>query len=382
MKKLGFLLFAIMAFVSCEEEVIKVDMSVLGVEKLEGNSGETEFLFTIQLAAVSTADVTFSYATRDENATAGEDYVATSGTATIPMGELTTTIPVTVLGDNTWEQEETFIFEIFDADNANITTAITRGEIMNEDKSGTMASDGYITPDSQSGMTLVWSDEFNGTAVNEDDWTYEVGASGWGNEELQDYQAGTNNAVVANGKLTITAKEESPDYYTSARMITKDKQEFKYGRIDIRAKLPEGQGIWPALWMLGHDIDDVSWPACGEIDIMELVGHQPSVTHGTIHWLPATGSHKYQGGFRVLPSGKFSDEFHVFTILWTSRYIRWYLDEVEFHRENVFAGDMTEFRHEHFFIFNIAVGGRWPGSPDATTVFPQTMEVDYIRVFQ
>jgi len=189
--------------------------------------------------------------------------------------------------------------------------------------------------------------------------------------------SGTNNAQVANGLLTIEAKQ-SGSSYSSARLTTQGKQFFKYGRIDIRARLPQGQGIWPALWMLGENFPTVGWPKCGEIDIMELVGHEPAKTHGTVHW--HHNGHASYGGHTSLSSGVFADEFHVFTITWDEQFIRWHLDDVQFHVIDIKG--LPEFHEDFFFIFNVAVGGNWPGNPDATTRFPQTMLVDYVRIFQ
>jgi beta-glucanase (GH16 family) len=165
-------------------------------------------------------------------------------------------------------------------------------------------------------------------------------------------------------------------------MITKAKKEFQYGRIDIRARLPYGQGIWPAIWMLGANIDDVGWPRCGEIDIMELVGHLPKVSHGTAHYDVDGWASK--GSSYALTTGQtFSDEFHVFTIVWEMNRIKWYVDYNKFFELSAQdVGGTYPFNNPFFFIMNIAVGGNWPGDPDETTVFPQTMEVDYIRVFQ
>ena len=251
---------------------------------------------------------------------------------------------------------------------------------------------GYSTPESYPNFTLVWQDEFNGTELNLEDWTHETGngAGGWGNNELQFYQA--QNTLVQDGYLTIKAKKESTGgfNYTSSRIITKGKQAFKYGRIDIRAILPKGQGIWPALWMLGSNISDVGvgWPKCGEIDIMELIGGTGTGAgrndriYGTVHWDNA-GQYASYGGNTTLTGGKtFADEFHVFSIIWTDTAITWYLDDVQYHIIDITPGELNEFQKDFFFIFNVAVGGNWPGSPDATTVFPQRMIVDYIRVFQ
>lgn len=193
---------------------------------------------------------------------------------------------------------------------------------------------------------------------------------------------------MQDGHLIITAKKETFNdaAYTSSRIITKDKQSFQYGRIDIRAVLPKGQGIWPALWMLGANISSVPWPGCGEIDIMEMVGgsgNRDKTVYGTLHWDNA-GSHACtcgDDGF-TLPSGIFADEFHVFSIVWNANAITWYVDNVQFHQIDITPANMSEFDAPHFLIFNIAVGGNWPGSPDASTVFPQRLIVDYIRVFQ
>ncbi len=245
---------------------------------------------------------------------------------------------------------------------------------------------GYFTPLSYDGMHLVFQDEFNGSSLNTSNWSYETGTgnSGWGNNELQYYRE--ENTSVSDGLLVIEARQESYGgmNYTSSRLVTKDKFSFTYGRVDIRATLPEGQGLWPALWMLGDNFSSVGWPACGEIDIMEMIGGgegRDDVVYGTIHW-DNNGSHADYGGSTRLASGNFSDEYHVFTIKWDSETIRWFLDDVQFHVADISPAAMSEFHQNAFFIFNVAVGGNWPGSPDASTVFPQQMIIDYIRVFQ
>lgn len=267
------------------------------------------------------------------------------------------------------------------------STYISETKAVTVEVAGT--NEGYTTPESYEGMTLVWQDEFNGTSLNESDWTYEIGGHGWGNNELQYYRR--ENTSVQNGFLTITAKKETfqGSAYTSSRLITKGKQTFQYGRIDIRAKLPKGQGIWPALWMLGENISTVGWPKCGEIDIMEMIGGGTNnindrTVHGTLHW--DDGGHvctcDKPNSSHVLSSGAFNDKFHVFTIIWDETQIRWFMDDILFNTINITPAHMTEFHEEFFFIFNVAVGGNWPGPPANTTVFPQQMVVDYIRVFQ
>lgn len=249
----------------------------------------------------------------------------------------------------------------------------------------TIPTEGYTTPLSYPGYTLVWHDEFDGTALSAD-WVHDVGtgASGWGNNELQYYKP--ENVSVADGLLTITAKKENfgGSSYTSSRIKTQGKQTFSKGRIDIRAVLPYGQGIWPALWMLGENITTVGWPACGEIDIMELIGgtgYNDRTVHGTIHWQNA-GTHASYSGSNSLSEGKYADEYHVFSIIWDDTSIKWLRDDIQYHVADITPSELSEFQAEFFFIFNIAVGGNWPGSPDASTVFPQTMSVDYVRVFQ
>ncbi len=272
--------------------------------------------------------------------------------------------------------------------------SITESETITVDVFFAIPTTGYSTPTSYVGMDAVWADEFDGTSLDPSNWTPEIGrgSNGWGNNELQYYRK--ENTEVTDGYLVITAKKESfmGADYTSSRLITKDNQSFKYGRIDIRAVLPKGQGIWPALWMLGSNFSTVGWPKCGEIDIMEMVGGSPTSTgknntvHGTLHWYDEIQSRNVctcvPGGSHILSSGLFADKFHVFSIVWNETTITWYVDDVEFHVINITPSHMTEFHEEFFFIFNIAVGGNWPGNPDGTTVFPQRMAVDYIRVFQ
>ncbi len=252
---------------------------------------------------------------------------------------------------------------------------------------GVSVEDGYISPVSYEGFDLVWNDEFEGETVKPANWIFEAGTGcpncGWGNNELQYYRR--ENASVENGVLTIEAKKEKyqGQEYTSARMITKNLISFEYGRIDIRSLLPKGQGIWPALWMLGANIGSVGWPACGEIDIMEMIGGKgrDNTTHGTIHW-DADGNHASAGESYTPEASSLSGEYHVFSVLWMESSITWFLNNQEFYTVDITPANMSEFRQEFFFIMNLAVGGNWPGNPDSTTVFPQKMKVDYIRVFQ
>ncbi len=259
------------------------------------------------------------------------------------------------------------------------------GEDEDEGDEWEIPATGNTSPGSYEGMRLVWQDEFEGDALNLDNWTFETGtgSNGWGNNELQYYRE--ENTSVEDGYLIITAGKEAYEGkdYTSSRIKTQGKQAFQYGRIDIRAALPQGQGIWPALWMLGANFPTAGWPASGEIDIMEMTGGtgKDNTVHGTIHW-QNEGNHANYGGDFSLEEGVFADEFHVFSIVWNPETITWYVDGEEFHVVDITPEELSEFHQEFFFIFNLAVGGNWPGSPDATTTFPQRMVVDYVRVFQ
>jgi len=242
-------------------------------------------------------------------------------------------------------------------------------------------------PDYVQGETLVWSDEFNGTSISSDNWTFETGDGGWGNQELQNYTNG-DNAEIVDGKLIITVRKVNDNKlagsYTSTRMITWGKQEFTYGRMEIRAKLPSGTGVWPAIWMLGANLDQVGWPACGEIDIMEYVGFEPNVIHATVH-TPSGYAGDGNGNSKTLETCE--EEFHTYGMIWDKDKIQFYTDS----QENVIhtyspankTANNWPFNKPHFFILNIAVGGTWGGLQGIdNSIFPQTMEVDYLRVYQ
>ncbi|QHT65808.1 glycoside hydrolase family 16 protein [Rhodocytophaga rosea] len=233
---------------------------------------------------------------------------------------------------------------------------------------------------------LIWSDEFDGSIINLTKWQHEINDNGGGNNELQYYTAEPANSFVKDGNLVIEAIKETykTRSYTSARLNTKNKADFKYGKIEVRAKLPKGQGVWPAIWMLPTDEEFGGWPKSGEIDIMELVGHKANTVHGTVHYGQAWPNNQYKGTFTVLPAGDFSNDFHVFSIVWERNLIRWYLDETQFF--SIKPADLSPhhypFNARFHLLLNVAVGGNWPGNPDATTVFPQRMLVDYVRVYQ
>jgi beta-glucanase (GH16 family) len=249
-----------------------------------------------------------------------------------------------------------------------------------------ISNTGYTTPATYPGMTLSWSDEFNGDELNTNDWVFETGtgSGGWGNNELEYYRE--ENTSFKSGYMIITAKSEAyrGSNYTSSRIKTQGKKAFKYGRIDIRALLPKGQGIWPAFWFLGTNITSAGWPVCGEIDMMEMIGGngRESTVYGTLHWNSNGHVCTCDKPGYILPTGTFNDKFHVFTMEWTDTYIKWFVDDVQYNVIDTSPGGLEAFRKDYFFIMNLAVGGNWPGAPNSLTVFPQYLIVDYIRVFQ
>jgi beta-glucanase (GH16 family) len=247
-------------------------------------------------------------------------------------------------------------------------------------------SSGYESPKSYPGYKLVWSDEFNGKQLNKNNWSYKTGGGGWGNNELENYTSRPINVFLSSGDLVIEARKEDygGNHYTSARIITQNKEDFTYGRIDIRAKLPVVHGIWPALWMLGSDHSSVKWPKCGEIDIMELIGKNPSQVVGSFHWQKSDGSEGTVSDSYTLSSGNFAQKFHVFSLIWSQDSLKILVDNIPYEkasRQDLNNGTYP-FDKPFFLIFNVAVGGSWPGPPDETTHFPQRMFVDYVRVFQ
>jgi beta-glucanase (GH16 family) len=256
--------------------------------------------------------------------------------------------------------------------------------------SGTVTS-----PRATAGYALVWSDEFNGANGSSPDptkWTYDTGGSGWGNHELETYTNRPQNAKIEDGNLVITAQQE--DYtgadsiarkYTSARLKTQGLFSQAYGRFEARIKLPAGEGMWPAFWMLGNDISTRAWPKCGEIDVMENIGKEPGTVHGSLHG-PSAGQRvsDITSAFRLPAGANFSDDFHVFAVEWEPKTVRFYSDKnlyATYNASQMPAADVWVFDHPFFIILNVAVGGDWPGPPDPSTKFPQTMLVDYVRVY-
>ncbi|MDR3687763.1 MAG: family 16 glycosylhydrolase [Fimbriimonas sp.] len=247
-----------------------------------------------------------------------------------------------------------------------------------------LASTGRSVPN---GYTLFWSDEFNiglGRRVDPAKWSYNLGATGWGNNELEDYTSSVANArIVADANATdglalqIQAIQTSPGVYTSSRIVSQNKESFKYGYIEARLRMPYGQGIWPAFWMLGSNINGMGWPACGEADIMENIGSYPNTNWGSLHASGFDPSVTYS----LSGSNVFHTDYHLFQASWTPGTFTFLVDDSPYHSQTVNSDASWPFNQSMFFIMNVAVGGNWPGNPNATTTFPQNLLMDYVRVY-
>lgn len=318
----------------------------------------------LTMSEATDRDVSVDYYTGDSTAAAGQNYEAASGTLTFPVGARSASFNINIIQDTASKQDLYFKVRFSNVSNAVLRNTTLEIKVINTDYS-----------------TLIWSDEFESELLNTAWWNYELGNNnGWGNNEWEIYTDQSENVHLDSGYLHITALNPGPASYTSGRITTLGKKEFTYGRIEIRAKMPIGQGIWPALWMLGSNITTVGWPRCGEIDIMEYLGHQPQMVYGTLHW--NENGHKYIGGNKSISAGSYHSDFHVFSLIWTPGMISWLVDGQQFYNRTRSGTSAFPFDLPQFLIFNVAVGGNWPGYPDETTTFPQHMIVDYVRVYQ
>ena len=359
-------------------------LTIAGASTTEGNS----LSFELRLDMTAENDIDVKYDIVGKTAEPNVDFEMGTGSLTITSGQRGGFILINTIDDDENEVIENIVINVLEASNAEISIGSAKGVILDNDDISVDNENCYATSNRHFGYNLVWDEDFS-DGIDPESFSFEIGDGcpnlcGWGNNELQNYSDSDVNAFIRDGSLVIRAQRDPINGLTSARMITKGKKEFQYGRIDIRAKLVEGQGLWPAIWMLGTNIDEVGWPNCGEIDIMELVGHEPNIVHGTAHWGPPGAGNSTMKGASETISKKYSEEFHVFTLLWEENSLNWYMDEILFHTltpANV-TNTAYPFNESFFFIFNIAIGGNWPGFPDDTTVFPQEMEIDYIRVFQ
>lgn len=394
---LFILIFFVLAFSRCNKDSGNSSgtattplLSITPITLNEGTGGNTKFGFELTLTAAYSQAVSVEISTASGTAITAEDFVAVNKqVVTIPAGQTKATFNVDVVGDEWKEATEDFLIQLTNPVNCRLASLNYKGFILNDDSRIRINDDGSNTsPDTYPGYNLAWSDEFNGAALNQADWNYEVGdgcpnVCGWGNNELEWYTAG-DNLYMQDGKMIIEARPESKGgkNYTSTRITTQNKKTFTFGRIDIRAKVPKGKGVWPALWMLGSNITTISWPKCGEMDIMELLGQEPNKVYQTIHYGPGPGSIQKTNS-RISPTA-YSDGFHLYSLNWEQDKLQFLVDNVVLLETTKadFGGNAYPFNDPFFFIINIAVGGNWPGSPDATTQFPQWLMVDYVRVFQ
>lgn len=369
---------------------------VISVADLTVQEGDVDQVvqFVVSLKGENTTNAIVTFSAVSGTAESSYDYeVLSSGRLIFAPGDTQKVISINVIGDEVKETRENFQVKIYNPINSYVEKDVATGTIEDDDDNAAglvIPSGGYVSPESYPGYNLTWADEFSGETLNLSDWTFETGDGcpgncGWGNNELQYYRE--DNTSIIDGNLVITAKKQNfgDRDYTSSRIVTKGKKQFKFGRIDIRAALPEGQGLWPALWMLGSNVDAVSWPACGEIDIMELTGDLPNRVVGTVHYGANVGDHQQNSNAKYLSgSDNFQDEFHVFSINWENNLIEFLVDDVVYHTITPASlnGATYPFNKNFFFIFNVAVGGNFPGNPDGSTPFPQHMIVDYVRVFQ
>lgn len=386
-----------LVLIGCEKEGPGTtnELSKVSIEDLVVPEGDDEntILVKVTLDKASSTNVILRYSTKSGTAIASRDFRSLSDESlTMAPGSTEAFIPIKILGNTFSEPDKTFELILVNALNAELTKNNAVITLTNDDEEtpgGLIIPDGGLeSPETYPGYQLVWADEFKGEVLDTSNWTYEIGtgSNGWGNNERQYYKE-NNTFIHDNEYLVIEARREvfGGSQYTSSRIITSEKASFKYGRIDIRAALPKTQGLWPALWMLGDNFWDQGWPSCGEIDIMEMLGHQPNKVYGTAHWGPNTSQRQQKGRSIFSGSeGDFNERFHVFSIIWEEDKIEWYLNDQLYN--TLTPADMNgfdyPFNNSFFFIFNIAVGGIWPGNPDETSIFPQHMIVDYVRVFQ
>ncbi|MBN9299597.1 MAG: family 16 glycosylhydrolase [Filimonas sp.] len=364
-------------------------VSVDDIKLLEGNSGYTNAIFTIKLDKPTDKTVTVTCNTIDKWAVHDQDFVPlTNKQISLQPGETQVQLIVQIVGDDIKEGDEPFVLSLSNATNAMFNREQAVCTILNDDTKVPFTEAGYTTPLSYPGYTLAWSDECNDGKLNTTIWSYEngdgcPGICGWGNNEQEYYKP--DNLFFQDGKMIIEARNDgySGKPYTSTKILTRDKKLIKFARIDIRAKLPVGKGIWPAFWLLPQSNVYGSWPKSGEIDMMEALGHETNKVYGTAHYGPGPGSTQIGRNY-VIPNGSYNDSFHVYSLIWKQDQIQWLVDDKLYSTVNKsdVGSNTYPFNEDFFFIINMAVGGNWPGNPDASTYFPQWLIVDYVRVFQ
>jgi beta-glucanase (GH16 family) len=392
MKSIACVLIILLCLVQCKKSennpapttpVLSSNLLTLA----EGNGGTSNFEFVFKLSSAPASTVTVTVKSENGFAKSGEDFMAVDQQLVFQAGETEKRLAVQVVADDLREGKDDFTMVLTNPVGCTLQSNRYKGVITNDDTKVVTGDAGFTTPNTYPGLTLTWADEFNGAALNQANWNFETGDGcpncGWGNNELEYYTNG-DNLSLQSGKLIIEARDESigGKNFTSSRITTKNKKFFKFGRIDIRAKAPEGQGIWPALWMMPQENKYGGWPSSGEMDIMELLGHEPNKLYSTVHFGPGPGSRNISKS--TISPAPLSNEFHVYSVIWEEDKMQFMLDNVGYNTilKADLGGNNYPFNETFFFIFNVAVGGNWPGSPNATTYFPQWLAVDYVRVFQ
>ncbi|MES1198251.1 MAG: family 16 glycosylhydrolase [Chitinophagaceae bacterium] len=366
-------------------------MSFDDVSFAEGTGAVNNIEFKLMLNKASSKQITVTYSTVEGTAKGGADFtVVTNQSVTFQPNEIEKKIIISIVADDLKEPDETFQIRVQNPSNVILLKETGIITLRNDDTKIAFNNTGYDAPTSYTGYILAWSDEFNSTSLDAGAWSAESGDGcpglcGWGNNELQYYTAPPNNLFFQDGKMFIEARSESygGKNYTSSRIKTQGKKTFKYGRIDVRAILPKGKGIWPAFWLLPQDNVYGGWPKSGEIDMTELMGSEPSKVLGTLHFGPGPNS-TYISRNYSLTGSTFNDQFHVFSLEWKQDQLKWYIDDNLFSTINKadLGSNNYPFNENFYFIINLAVGGNFPGAPDAGTLFPQWLILDYIRVYQ
>jgi len=373
-----------------EEPIPKLSFDDISL--VEGNGSITTVTIKLTLDHPYSKTVGVSYSTIPGSAMSNEDFEAqTDKILNFKPNEVEKEIILYVVADDWREPDESFEVKFVKPFNIELLKNSCLISIKNDDtkiiSGGTV---GYEAPISYPGYTLVWGDEFDGPGLNAANWTEELGDGcpalcGWGNNQLQYYTNNSNNLFFQEGKLIIEGRAESigGKNYTSARLTTKNKKAFKFGRIDMRALVAMGTGYWSAFGLLPQDNVFGAWPKSGEIDIMENKGSEARTVYGTAHFGNGPASTNIRKGY-FKPFGAYWGEFHVFSIEWKQDEINWYADNVLY--GSVSKADLGAnnypFNEQFYFIINLAIGGNFPGSPDANTIFPRWFMIDYIRVFQ
>jgi beta-glucanase (GH16 family) len=392
MNKLILLVFLVaMACGKGGSEETMPNMTFDDISVNEGSAGTANIEVKLKLSKSSSKQVSVKYSTIEGTAKAASDFTeATAQTVTFQPNETEKTIVIAVVADEFKENDETFSVKVDNPINVFLAKGTALITLKNDDTKIPFNNTGYDVPTNYPGYTLAWSDEFNTTVFDNNSWTAETGDGcpglcGWGNNELEYYMAPPNNLFFQDGKMIIEARQESygGKNYTSSRIKTQGKRSFKFGRVDIRAILPKGKGIWPAFWMMPQNNVFGNWPSSGEIDILELIGSEPNKAHATLHYGPGPGSIQNSKSY-TLTTGTFNDQFHVFSFEWEQDIMKFYIDDNLY--STVTKADLGAnnypFNEAFYFIINLAVGGNWPGPPDAGTLFPQWLIVDYVRIYQ